>query len=1010
MRLWAVIARAIFLLCWCASAWAQSASEGEIEGTVIDPAGAAIPGVSLVARELETSARYRAATDERGRFHFLVLPAGTYELTLEHPGFATLIQRGIVVSVGARINLPISLHLATPSQSLEVKAEAPLVETSRSQMSFTIDGKAIDGLPVNGRNYMSFLVLSPGVIYDTSSETPSLGGQRSLNLMLVDGVNDNNPLGGDSFLNLPHQFSLEVVQEFQVNVGGYSAELGRAANGVVSTITKSGTNEFHGDLFWYFRDQGLNATDLIRKNNGDPKDPLHVHQFGAAFGGPLIKDKLFFFAAYDGQRRKLQNLTFLNLPGNFTLSPVPAVAAYQQLALDYLKPRAVSYIQTFDEDPIFAKIDWQVSPRNRLTARWNGLDFRNDNGRNSGPQNSFEHTGDAPSTNQAVDVSLVSSISPSRVNELRFSYLDNDQRGGVNSANPQAQVFEGGQLVLTVGRVVNDPIDNYFHQFGAADTLTLSKGAHAIKFGGEVLISRSTATSAPSFSGNYRFNSLESFGRSLAGTPVPQPGETYTQSFSGQGVPGVVVHPNSTEVSAFIQDEWRVRPSLTVNFGLRYDIQVMAQPPVRNPALFAARLDTSFVPLDGNNFGPRLGLAWNPLSSHRLVVRGGYGIYFTWLRGLMAARAHYQNGISVQTRTFTGASIPAYPNNLCGPPDPAGVSPSCPPPNAGIDSIMLISPDYVQPYDQHASLGTEYQLQKNLSVSASYLMVKGTHLQRWRDINLSAPLAAAIGIANTSTVLSYFRFSSIRPIAGFGRILALESAGNSSYNALIVQANKRFSDNFQFLAAYTMGKVIDDRPEALIFNPGSGLESALLSNPYDPWMDRGPGAVDARQRFVASGVWRLDYANGLRPAARAILGGWELSGILSVQSGLPYSGLVNFDLNNDGNPFSDRTPGLSRDTFRLPTIVSLDPRVTRNITLVRDRVHMQLMCEAFNVFNSANVTNVRSTQYSRSTSALACGIAGAPCLVPQNTGPSAFGAPVDTSGPRILQVAARILF
>ena len=1008
-----VILLHLILLACAFPASAQSGNEGSIEGTVTDPSGAVVPGVAVHARNVGTSASVSTTTNDLGIFRFLVLPVGTYEVVCERAGFATLIQKDVVVSVGAKINLTLMLLLATQAESVVINGESPLLEPTRTSVSSTVVERLIDSLPVNGRNYLDFVVLTPGVLRAPGGGQ-SFGGQRSLSLMLVDGANNNNPIGGETFVNLPYQFSLEVVREFQVNTNGYLAELGRAANGIVSAVTKSGSNEFHGTLFWYFRDQGLNATDLIRKINGQPKEPLHVHQFGAAVGGPIVRNRLFFFAGYDGQRRQLQNLTLLNLPSGFRLSSNPAVAALQQLALNYLTPRARPYLQTFNEDPYFARIDWHITPSQRLSARWNSVRFRNANGRTSGPQNSIEHTGDGDTDNDALAVSLTTTVSSGLVNVARFNYLRLDLRGESNSVNPRADIFEGGQLVLTIGRSVAEPFRTSFHQSGWADTLSFSRGHHALKFGVDVLLSWNTLFAAQNFSGNYRFNSLESFGSSLAGTPAPRPGETYIQAFSGEGSPGVAAYPHSTEFAAFAQDEWRVRPNLTLTFGLRYDVQVMAKPPVKNPALGARGLDTSFVPLDGNNFAPRFGFAWSLLRSQRLVMRGGYGLFYGWLRGGMAARAHNQNGVSVQTRTFTpgtptGALIPSYPNTLCGPPEPSGVPPSCPAPTAGIDIIMPFSPDYVQPYDQHGGFGVEYQLHRDLAISASYLIVKGTHLQRWRDINLPAPTPTTIGIAGTSTVLSYPRFTSARPIPGFDRMIALESNASSSYHGLAVQVNKRLSHNFQFLAAYTLGKVIDDRPEPFVLNPGTNAEALLLSDPSNPRADRGPGALDARHRFVLSGVWNLNYANRLRGPAKFTLGGWELSGILTAQSGFPYDGLVSFDLNNDGNPFSDRTPGQSRNTFRLPGTVSLDLRITRNVPIT-EHVRLQIIGEAFNVLNRANITGVRTTQFSRVNSLSACGVAGAPCLVPQGTGLTAFGTATATSGPRIVQLAVKFQF
>jgi len=980
--------------------------QGSIEGTVADPSGAVVVGASLQARHVNTGATRTATTDAQGHFRFLVLPVGSYEIVAEHPGFASWIQKDVVVTVGARISLPLTLSLASQRQRVVVSSETPLVETTRSQISSTVNERMISSLPVNGRNYQDFVTLVPGTI-PTEGVGPSFGGQVSLNLMQLDGMNDNNPLNGAPFLAFPYQFSLETVREFQVNTNSYSAELGRAPDGVISTVTKSGTNKFHGTLFWYFRDKSLNATDLIRKINDQPKEPLHVNQFGAAAGGPIVKNKVFFFAAYDGQRRQLQNLVLLNLPPGFA----PATSS-ERLALDYLKPRAVSYLQTFDEDVYFARSDWELTRGHRLTARWNSVRYHNNNGRTSGLHNSLEHTGDSPITNDALAVTLTSTVSNRAVNVARFNYLGLDAEGRSNSIDPQANVYEVGQLVLTIGRSSGDPFRNFFHQFEWGDTVSFSRQSHAFRLGAGLIWSLNTLTNAQNFSGNYRFNSLQSFGSSLAGIPLLQPGETYIQAFSGEGTPGVIVHPNSLEFAAFGLDEWRATPDLTFNVGLRYDVQRTAEPSVENSALAAIGLYTNSIPLDRNNFAPRLGFAWSPLRAQRLVLRGGYGLFYGWLRERVAARSFFQNGITVQLRRFKLGSpfLPSYPNNVCGPPDLSGLPPSCPAPIAGADVIQLISPDYAQPYDQHVSFGIEYQLQKDLAVSASYLMVKGTHLQRYRDINLPEPDSTSISIAGTNTVLTYDIYNTPRPIKGFDRILAEEGSANSAYHALAVQVNKRFSQNFQFLGAYTLGKVIDDRPFPFDLVPGNtGLESDQLYEPTNPRADRAVGLEDARHRFVLSGIWDLRYADGLSQPAKAILSGWEFSGILAVQSGLPYSGLVNYDLNNDGNAFNERTPGQPRNTLRLPTTVSLDPRLTRTVPF-NERVRMQLIVEAFNVFNRANISDVYTTQYARSTSIADCGVAGTPCLVPQNAGTTAFGAPAATLGPRILQLAVKLLF
>jgi outer membrane receptor protein involved in Fe transport len=1008
-----------------AATHAQTGDLGSIEGIATDPSGAVVAGVTVKARNVQTSATFRATTNEDGLFQFPVLPLGTYRLTTECAGFATLILKDVDVTVGARINVSLALQLAEKSESVVVRTGTPLVETTRSQVSTTVENRLITDLPINGRAVIEFALLTAGVTRDVRGGL-SFAGQRESNALLVDGADNNGhyfgePLGADGFFpggTGAYQFSQEAVQEIQVNSNSYSAEFGRASGGVLNLVTKSGTNQFRCAAFEFFRDKSMNANDAVNKLNRQPKSPFHFHQFGGALGGPVVKDKLFFFVNYEGQRSSVPNTVILNLPDGFHLSSDPTIAGFQQRALDYVAPRAFSWVRSLDQNVYLTKLDWRIAPAQQLTGRWSRQRFTAPTIQSGGAQNSFENGGTGQLNADSLAFALTSTLSPSLANVARFSYVRTDSPFLTDSINPQANIFEGGQLVLTIGRTAANPQDIAERYGQWSDTLSYFRGRHSVKVGADILLDRVTFFNTQNFSGNYRFASLESFGRSLAGAPAPQPGDRYVQAFSGAETPGVTVHPNSISFAGFVQDEWRLRPSLTLNLGLRYDLQTVAQPPVKNPslALAAVGLDTSFLRTDKNNIAPRLGFAWTSPKNNRLVVRGGYGIFYVPTLALSVSRADFQNGITVQTRIFSGgnpgaALIPAYPNTICGPPDPSGAPPSCAAPatGAGNPILFLFASDYTHAYTHQGSFGVEVQLQKNLAVSVSYLGVNGTHLQRTRDVNLATPTAAAkIGIADTSIALTFQKFTVPRPISGFDRILVFESDAHSIYHGLAVQVNKRFSQNFQFLASYTFSKVIDDAPTPYAVNV-PGADPIMLSDPSNPRADRSVGANDQRHRFVLSGVWELNYASHLPQVASVILEGWQLSAILTAQSGQPYSGLVSFDLNNDGNSSSDRTPGLGRNIFYLPATVSFDPRATRTVQLT-ERVRLQFIWEAFNVFNRTNITGVQNTQYAWSPSAADCGIASTPCLVPQTTGLSAFGTPTATSGPRIMQLSAKFVF
>ena len=299
------------------------------------------------------------------------------------------------------------------------------------------------------------------------------------------------------------------------------------------------------------------------------------------------------------------------------------------------------------------------------------------------------------------------------------------------------------------------------------------------------------------------------------------------------------------------------------------------------------------------------------------------------------------------------------------------------------------------------------QLRRDLSVTVTYLFVKGSVLQRVRDVNLGISTPTTIAMANSTDRLIVARFPDRRPLADFDRILAFQSDAESVYHGITVQLNKRMSNSMQIFAAYTLGKVVDDAPN--VYAGGAGGDATLLSDATNPRADRGPGVNDQRHRLSLSGVWDLAYADRFSGLSHAVLRDWQMSFILTAQSGQPYSSMVSFDLNNDGNSANDRTPGSTRNAFYTPATMSLDPRLTRTVR-VSGRASLQLAWEAFNVFNRTNIIAVRTTQNAYSMNSATCGIAVVPCLVPQDRGLTAFGTPLTSAGPRVMQLSARVLF
>ncbi|MHB8754488.1 MAG: carboxypeptidase-like regulatory domain-containing protein, partial [Candidatus Acidiferrales bacterium] len=334
------LAAFVLMLALARPLFSQGTNQGSIQGTVTDPSGAAVPGANLTATDTQTGISVTSASDADGLYTFLVVPVGTYTVVARKSGFATVTQENVIVTVGARLTLDLSMPLASQKSTVTVSGQAPIIETTKSEVSSTVNERSISDLPTNGRNFINFVLLTPGVTTDNRGGDISFAGQRgTLNSLIVDGSDNNNTFFGQSLGRTgsgraPYQFSQDAVQEFQVNSNDYSAELGNAGGAVINVITKSGTNQFHGAAFEFYRDRALNANDPIQIAHGKPRQPYHFNQFGGDLGGPIVKDKLFFFFDYDGQRNTVANFVFLNGAPFCTVC-----TANQTTAINYLTAR-----------------------------------------------------------------------------------------------------------------------------------------------------------------------------------------------------------------------------------------------------------------------------------------------------------------------------------------------------------------------------------------------------------------------------------------------------------------------------------------------------------------------------------------------------------------------------------------------------------------------------------------------------------------------------------------------
>jgi outer membrane receptor protein involved in Fe transport len=984
----------LFALASAGRLFAQS-SLGSISGNVVDASGGAVPGAAVSIRNVDTGASRTATSGVSGGFTFPQLPPGTYAVSGELAGFSPAKVTNVTVSVGGDTTVKLVLEPAGVQASVTVSSEAPLIETTKTQVSSVVNEKMIQALPTNGRNFLDVVLSTPGVVKDNFrvGDLVFAGQRGTLNSVVVDGADNNNTffgqaLGRTGSGRAPYQFSLDSVKEFQVNTNAYSAEYGRAGGAVINVVTKSGTNEFHGNAFYFYRDKQLNAKNYFDAVNGRVKAPYHFDQFGATIGGPIIPDKLFFFANYDGQRNQTPNTVVLSVPSSTPNDPDTIAGTAKLTAL------AFNWNQQQNQDVYLFKTDYEISSGQHVSLRYNHQSFTGVGFESSGSTIAFEHSGDSLVKTDTVAGSLTSSFTPTLFNELRGQYAKDGEPGTANSSKPEANINQGGTPVLTIGENFFSPRETTIKRWQVADAATYLFGNHTMKGGFDYQHDNIFNYFPGNFFGSYTFQSIASFNRGMPSAS----NEQYVQAFPGAGTTGPITNPNLQDISGFVQDEWRILPNLTFNAGLRYDLQKIEQPSVLNsdPQLLAAGLRTNNIPEDHNNWGPRVGIAWTPKGSDRTLVHAGYGIFYGRTTAIMIGTAHSNNGINVQTLTFRGASVPTYPNVF--PTIPTGGT-------AAVPTIFVFDPKFQNPMVHQASAGVEQVLTNDMAVAVNYLFVKGNDLPRSTDLNLGTPANVVVPIVGDGSA-TVKRYGNDRPFSKFARVIEFQSTADSKYNGMTVEIKKRFSHNWQARLAYTLSKVTDNKPDATAVVPASGDDAKFASDPQDFGADYAPGDNDVRHRIVLSGVWNTEFAGLTRnPVAQWLTSGWTLSGVISYQTGQPYSLTVNGDLNNDGNNRNDRSPGTARNSQRLPSLFSVDPRLSRHLTM--GPVDVELIAEAFNVFNNKNVIGLQSLQYAFANGQLT---AGTTLLTPCTGGRGCTAAIAASTGPRIVQLAAKVSF
>jgi hypothetical protein len=1024
---------ALFMMLSCLpSAGAQVSAS--IKGIVADPSGAPVPAATVTAKNTETGAVRSAATDEAGRYQVVWLAVGQYEVRVVKAGFQDAVRSGIRLVVGQEAIVDLKLQVSAVNAEVRVIGDAPVVNTSTRDISGLVAEQQVKDLPLNGRSYDLLLPLNPGIVNFTSEKTGGTGISNSTtgnnfavsgnrpqqNLFLLNGVEftgaaeNNMQPGGTSGMLL----GVDAVREFNVQRDSYGAEFGKRPGGQVVIVTQSGANQLHGTAFEFLRNNALDASNFF--DQGDAP-PFRRNQFGASMGGPIQKDKTFLFGNYEGFRQSLHQTSATFVPD--AASRAAAVASVQPLLNLWPTPPAGapdfsgiaevfgSPLQTIREDFGTARVDHIFSQRDTLAGIYtidDGRDFT------ATPLDPF--SSDAMTLReQVLTLEETHVFSPALVNSARFGFsragyffTGEPTRGtpaasvpgflighpvgavvvgGSAASNPQAQLGLAGSnngSNLTIAR----------NLYTFEDHVALTRGRHQLEFGGWFQRFQSNETIALSQFGQATFTSLQTF---LQGTISsflfdPSPTEMNWRSLLG---------------AWYAQDTIRVSPKLTVTLGFRdefttgwneahsraanytFTTGVISTQPQVGDSLFTVN-NAKFLPQ------PRIGLAWSPFGA-RTVIRAGFGMYND-LQDALGYRAD-QNAPFNPTFT-TPLKVSQLPINPAGPfPAAAKLIPGG------------VQPDMQTPTLISYSLRIQQQLSPNTSLTVGYVGNHGYHELIGIDANEPFPVICPAspcpanyptsagfpaGIAGTPVPAgTYFVPTTTKANPAIANTWTWFSEGDSSYNALQVDVNRRFSGGLTVRGVYTFAKVLDDGDSLNATTSGGG--PALASNPFNLKSDRGLGTFDVRHVAVANATYALPlghgkrFLDGLEGFGNAAVSGWTVNSIVTLQGGFPFSPQLSYNPSNNGdtrnpvrpfanpaftgpvilgspnrwfNPAAFLAPtntaanggfygNVGRDTLIGPGLATWDFSVLKD-TRIRERLNLEFRAEIFNLLNRAN--------------------------------------------------------
>lgn len=1061
---------AIFLTVICFSSISLAQTESAtISGKVTDVSGAVIVGAEIQLQSFEHGTTTRTITNNSGIYVLSGVQAGHYNIEIQHPGFRQVNALGLTVNVQDRIVENFQLQVGSSIESVTITAEAPLVNTEDATVSTVVDRQFAENLPMNGRSFQTLVDLTPGVVLTSSTQQDSgqfsVNGQRAVsNYWMVDGVSANvgissstppgNGVGGavGSFSALGGTNSLvsvDALQEFRVQTSTYAPEFGRTPGAQISIVTRSGTNQFHGTAFDYFRNDVLDAGNWFNgfQNNPPlPKAKERQNDFGGTFDGPILRDRTFFFFSYEGLRLRLPQTTLTTVPDlNARNSALPSIQPFlKAFPFDPTQPDLGNGIAQFNAsysnpaslDAYSLRIDHKLNDKWSLFGRYNYSPSRADVRGPGGFVALSDFVANVLSTLTAT-FGATTQVSSKTANEFRINYSrsagDNrdflDTFGGAIPISsfpfPNPYTFQDATIAFGVFSLQGGILDpgfvarNVQHQLNIVDNLSIEKGSHTLKFGGDF---RRMSPANSRF-----FYAQEGFFQDL---PSAEQGASFFASLSSNRPTTLLLR----NLGAFAQDTWRLLPRLTLTYGLRWDVD-FAPSALEGPNLLAVSgfnlNDLSALTLAPagaspfttryGNLAPRVGLAYqvHPGANWRTVIRGGFGVFYdlatSEVGNLIAP--YYPFGAN---ENLFGVTFPLNPPNAAPPPiTPASL--------ASPNSVLFATdPNLKLPYTLQWDVSIEESLGAQQTISASYVGAAGRRLIQTAQLQaVNASIATADLVTNR---------------------------GRSDYDALQLQFKRRLLRGFQALASYTWSHSIDDASAGSYGNasnaPGSG------SNPD---ANRGPSDFDIRHAFSAGLSYDLKPPGSNR-VADALMHGWSLDTVLQARSAPPVDVYGFFpQLNNGfapnvrpdlvpgiplylygpqypgGKIFND-TPGqggtgcvgpfcpepvdpatglplregnLSRNALRAFRAVQWDFAVHRDFA-IKESLKLQFRAELFNVLNHPNFGppdgNLSDAQFGRSTQMLGQSLGGG------NIGQGALSSLYQIGGPRSAQLALKFFF